>query len=84
MHTMNIAVNYNHSNVNRGQEVISQIPAIHKQHSLLLLPSTMKRIVVVISATCFQIHKLCILPAGGICVFQVIHRINSDYFLEQH
>jgi hypothetical protein len=34
-----------------------------------------------ICPTCFTILKLCILPIQCTCVFRMVIRINSDYFL---
>jgi hypothetical protein len=39
--------------------------------------------VVSIRATCFNLHELCILPTECIYGFEVILRINSDYYLKQ-
>jgi hypothetical protein len=50
------------------------MPAIYGQHSLLLVPVAAVTAVTLV----FQ------LPTGGLSVLHVIHRLNSDYFLEQH
>ena len=38
---------------------------------------------VCVCAVCCNINKSCIL-ALSVCVFQMIHTINSDYFPKQH